>query len=159
MARLIALCLLALGAAGCASLPGAATDDIRARAEAAYEADEFAAAARGYGKYLEHRPGDARAWYRLGYAQAQLGRLEAAEASLRRALALDPEMARARHNLGLVQIQLGVSAILSARRSLPEVDRAAAQTMQYLACLMEIFMGYPRPKTCEPGFADEPAGD
>lgn len=157
-ARVVLIALLGnVLASGCASLQQPRPADLRGEAGAAYEAEDYAAAAEGFIDYLQRRPDDAEAWFRLGNAQAQLGRLEAAESALRQALALEPGMARARHNLGLVQIQLGVTAVLMARRDLPEVDDPAARTMEYLACLMETFMGYPRPQTCEPGFADDPA--
>jgi len=146
--------LLSLAAAGCASLSLTPLQDLKGQADQAYEAGDYAAAADQYRRYLDRRSDDASAWFRFGYAEAQTGRLVAAEHALRKALALDPNMARARHNLGMVQIQLGVKAILSARRNLPDVDQTAARTMQYLACLMETFMGFPDPKTCSP--ADVP---
>lgn len=150
MPGIAALLVAALLAGGCSSLGTPRPETLRDQAASAYAAGAYSDAARGYARYLDRHPDDAQAWYRLGYAHAQLGRLAAAEAAFRRALDLDPEMARARHNLGVVQIQLGVEAILAARRQLPDVDPAAARTMEYLACLMETFMGYPRPQTCEP---------
>ena len=41
-------------------------------------------------------------WYRSGNTAAESGRLERAADAYRHALSLDPDMARARHNLGLV---------------------------------------------------------
>lgn len=155
MPRIAVLLVAALLAVGCSSLGTPRPETVREQAASAYAAGDYGEAARAYAHYLDGHPNDAQAWYRLGYAHAQVGRLVAAEAAFRRALDLDPEMARARHNLGVVQIQLGVKAILAARRELPDVDDAAARTMEYLACLMETFMGYPRPQTCEPRAEDD----
>lgn len=154
--RVVGVMLCALLVSGCATLqPNVDPRPIREQARRAYEASNYERAVEHYVDYLQQRPEDAQAWYRLGNAQAQLGRLEAAESALRQALALNSKMDRARHNLGLVQIQLGVMAILEARRGLPDVDQPAARTMEYLACLMETFMGYPQPRTCEPEYSGE----
>lgn len=129
---------------GCASLgTGPAAE--------AYQRGQWQQAARGYQAYTARNPDSASAWYRLGNARAELGELEAAEQAYRRALALDPQAAQVRHNLGLVMLQQGVEALLAARRELPAADPEAEATMRYLACLMETFMGHPEPQTCRPG--------
>ncbi|KAB7619582.1 tetratricopeptide repeat protein [Alkalilimnicola sp. S0819] len=146
-------CALALGVVllgGCASLGGSPD-----RAAQAYQAEDWAAAEQGYAAYLNRRPEDAQAWFRLGNARAQRGKLEAAMDAYDRALALAPDDSRARHNRGLARLQAGVVDLLEARRGLPRSDAEAARTMRYLACLMETFMGHPVPRTCHP--VEEPA--
>ncbi len=49
---------------------------------------------------VELRPNMAAAWFYLGLAQAELGRLDAAGSSFRRTLALDPTHTRAYLALG-----------------------------------------------------------
>src|SRR5690606_13742568 len=145
------LVLPALLAAGSATGPTAG-HGLRSQAEAAYAAED--ATARRLYERLTAAPGAlAEDWFRLGNLHAQAGELEPAAAAYRRALALDPQLARARHNLGMTYLQLGVDNILAARRGLPDVDPEAAGTMRWLACTMEIFMGYPDPTTCR-----DPAG-
>ena len=100
-------------------------------------------------------PQDAEGWYRQGNALAREDRLEEARAAYVQALALDPDLARARHNLGLVHLQLGWQALLQARRELPADDRAAAATMDYLGCLMQVLMGRPESIHCDPPSGEE----
>ena len=70
---------------------------------------------------VERDPRDADAWVVVGAAQRALGHPEEAEASYRRALAVRPDFALARHNLGAL---LGQAH--RAEESLAELDRAAA---------------------------------
>lgn len=140
------LVLLALLAAGCATRPTAG-NALRSEAEAAYAAQD-GTARRLYEQLTAAPQAQAEDWYRLGNLYAQDGELEPAAAAYRQALTLDPQLARARHNLGMTYLQLGVDYILAARRGLPDVDPEAAGTMRWLACTMEIFMGYPDPTTC-----------
>lgn len=70
---------------------------------------------------VERDPRDADAWAVVGAAQRALGRPDEAEASYRRALAVRPDFALARHNLGAL---LGQAH--RAEESLAELDRAAA---------------------------------
>lgn len=137
---LIALLLLC----GCATL---GSPQLREHAAQAYAAGDYEAAATAY-ESLTRQSDEAEDWYRLGNVYAQLDRPEDAAAAWRSALERDPGHARARHNLGLVYLRLGVGNLLGARLALPEVDAAAAATMRYLACIMEIFMGQPDPLTC-----------
>lgn len=144
-----ALVLIALVAmAGCATLPAADDGEaLRRRAEAAHAAGDDNARAL-YDRLTATPSARAEDWFRLGNLYAQDGELEAAAAAYREALAHDPELARARHNLGMTYLQLGVRAMLSARKELPEVDAEAAASMRWLACIMEMFMGFPDPQTC-----------
>lgn len=136
--------------AGCATSSGPQrADDERRAAEAAYAAEDRAALDL-YERLVERPDASGEDWFRLGNLQAQSGALEDAAAAYREALRREPDLARARHNLGMTYLQLGVDAILAARRDLPEVDPEAAGSMRWLACTMEIFMGYPDPRTCKP---------
>ena len=100
-------------------------------------------------------PQDAEGWYQQGNALARDDRLEEARAAYVRALELQPELARARHNLGLVHMQLGWKALLQARRELPAEHPASAATMDYLGCLMQVFMGRPDSSHCDPPSSEE----
>ncbi|UEX76729.1 tetratricopeptide repeat protein [Spiribacter halobius] len=147
--RGLAVIGLTLLLAGCAALKtpppedAATAGEVRAEADAAYAAEDWERAAARYRGYLALEGTDAEAWYRLGNAEARRGELEEAEAALRRSLELAPERAEARHNLGLVQLQLGRRNLLAARRELPAADATATQTVRYLACLMALFRGRP----------------
>ena len=79
----------------------------------------------------ELMPEDAEAQFNLGNAQNDLGQLDAAAASYRRALAAKPDYAEAYYNLGIVQKNLGKTdiAIASYRQAiLAKPDYAAAHS-------------------------------
>ncbi|WP_435101243.1 tetratricopeptide repeat protein [Arhodomonas sp. AD133] len=139
------LAAMAMLIGGCAGLPLQMSDAaaVKARANGAYQSERWGAAARDYRRYVESVPSDPHAWYRLGNAEARLGELRAAEAAYYAALEADPELARARHNLGLVQIRLAWRALAGARRDLPADDRAGRETRRLLTCLRELFMAGP----------------
>jgi tetratricopeptide (TPR) repeat protein len=146
--RAIALSFIfSIGIAGCASLAPTVASQ-RAAAHSAYAAGNFAAAAGRYERLVQADLATVEDWFRLGNAYVELDRLVEAAAAFRAVLEREPKHGQARHNLGLVYLQLGVTNLLDARRELPEVDQAAAATVRYLACIMEIFMGRPDPVTC-----------
>lgn len=64
-------------------------------------------ALQAYGKATAADPGNPEAWNALGVAQARAGRLVPAEEQLRRALALAPQRADLRSNLGYVLLLAG----------------------------------------------------
>lgn len=149
--KALAVLLTTLLLTGCATRPlmgpEAGAEGLRTDAEAAYAADSPQALALY--QRLTRLPGaQAEDWFRLGNLQAERGELEQAAAAYREALVRDPASAQARHNLGMTYLQLGVQALLEARRDLPDVDDQAAGSMRWLACIMELFMGFPDPATC-----------
>lgn len=147
--RAAALVLLMALLAGCAGLGPVPAVDLAAEADAAYAAGDYARAAQAYERLAQQSEADATVWYRLGNSRAELDQPEAAITAYRQALRLQPEHARARHNLGLVHLRLGVSELLEARRHLPEVDPAAEATVRYLACTLETLLGRAAPASCD----------
>lgn len=97
---------------------------------------------------LEHEPSDPQSWYLFGNSLAEQDQLRAAQRAYEQALALDPEFAPARYNLGLVHLQLGWRAVIGATPDLPESDRAALAAARYLQCVAEILKGNPEPDAC-----------
>jgi tetratricopeptide (TPR) repeat protein len=69
------------------------------RGRKAWQAGDAAGAAQAFGQAAQADPGSAVAWTNLGTAQAELGRLDDARASLSTALELDPGAEQARQNL------------------------------------------------------------
>ena len=72
------------------------------QAKDAIDRNDFPAALEPLQKYIAQRPDDPYAHFQLGYAYAGLKRWEEAKAEFSRAIALDPKMAPAYLNLGLV---------------------------------------------------------
>jgi hypothetical protein len=81
-----------------------------ALAEALRERGDCAAAIIEYQRAVERVPDHPDAWTNLGICQAQTGALAEAEASLLRALALDPKRAGPHYNLGLLARMRGEPA-------------------------------------------------
>jgi tetratricopeptide (TPR) repeat protein len=75
------------------------------QAKESIDKNDFAAAVDPLQKYIAERPNDPFAHFQLGYAYAGLKRWEEAKAEFSRAIALDPKMAPAHLNLGLVLME------------------------------------------------------
>ncbi|MQM37712.1 hypothetical protein KBTX_01714 [wastewater metagenome] len=131
----VLLVLIAAVTSGCAAFPMGQGDD-KAAADRAYEAGHYRLAATRYERYLETAPRDPHAWYRLGNARVELDRLRAAEAAFYQALDADPAMARARHNLGLVQLRLAWRSLVEAHSGLPADAARDERTTALAACLL-----------------------
>ncbi|MBI4913206.1 MAG: tetratricopeptide repeat protein [Acidobacteria bacterium] len=72
------------------------------KARRAHESGDLAAACLLYRKVAKDAPGDLDAWYLLGTAEAERGRLGPAAEAFARAEALDPRSAQVQNNLGNV---------------------------------------------------------
>jgi len=75
------------------------------QAKDAIDKNDFSAALEPLQKYIAERPDDPYAHFQLGYAYSGLKRWEEAKAEYSRAIALDPKMAPAHLNLGLVLME------------------------------------------------------
>ena len=88
------------------------------QAKDAMDKMDFAAALEPLQKYIAQRPDDPYAHFQLGYSYAGLKRPDDAKAEFSRAIALDPKMAAAHLNLGLVLMDSDpASAAESFRRA------------------------------------------
>ena len=75
-------------------------------------------------------------WFRLANAYAEEERLEEAENAYKEALKHGKGV-KALHNLGLVQVWLGVKALREARSQLPPDEPAHLETRRYLNALLQ----------------------
>ena len=75
-------------------------------------------------------------WFRLANTYAEKGKLEEAERAYKEALKRG-KGAKALHNLGLVQVWLGIKALREARPQLPPDDPAHLETRRYLNTLLQ----------------------
>ncbi|HEX2093778.1 MAG TPA: tetratricopeptide repeat protein [Longimicrobiaceae bacterium] len=89
---------------------GGAAPSPYARADSLMEQGSFAEAVEAYTAILSTSADDVRAILGAGAAHAAMGRYEAAEKELRRALRLAPDQAEVHHQLGLVLFKRGVYA-------------------------------------------------
>src|SRR5579864_5575294 len=83
---------------------------------------DFAAALDPLQKYIVQRPDEAYPHFQLGYAYAGLKRAEDAKSEFSRAIALDPKMAAAHLNLGLVLMDKDPAAAAEAFRHAAELQ-------------------------------------
>jgi tetratricopeptide (TPR) repeat protein len=82
------------------------------------------------------KPRDAEPWFQLGNYYAARNRLAGAEFAYRQALKRE-NSPKTLHNLGLVQIRLGINALGEAHEQIPEDDPARRQTRELIATLLK----------------------
>ena len=109
---------------------------VEERARQAYETGRWDVAEGYYLQWTRLQPNDAGPWFQLGNLYAEQGRLDAAERAYREALRRRDE-ARTLHNLGLVQIKLGIGALREAQQRLPPDDPTRRETHEFLQTLLE----------------------
>jgi len=97
------------------------------QATAAINKNDFNAALEPLQKYLAERAEDPYAHFELGYAYSGLKRWEDAKTEFTRALALDPKMAAAYQNLGLVLMESDPGAAADAFRRAAELQPAESR--------------------------------
>jgi tetratricopeptide (TPR) repeat protein len=91
------------------------------QAQAAIDKNDFAKALDPLQKYIAERPDEAYAHFQLGYAYSGMKRTPEAKAEFTRAVALDPKMAPAQLNLGLVLLDTDPAAAADAFRKAAEL--------------------------------------
>ncbi|MBE2295548.1 MAG: tetratricopeptide repeat protein [Phycisphaerales bacterium] len=111
-------------------------DAIEERARQAYATGRWDVAEAYYLQLARLQPKQADPWFQLGNLYTEQGRLDAAEWAYREALRYHDDV-RSLHNLGLVQIRLGASALREAQKQLPPNDPTHQQTREFLQMLLE----------------------
>ncbi|MFZ1640476.1 MAG: tetratricopeptide repeat protein [Candidatus Contendobacter sp.] len=109
---------------------------VEERARQAYETGRWDVAEGYYLQLTRLKPNEASPWFQLGNLYAEQGRLDSAERAYREALRRRDE-ARTLHNLGLVQVRLGVGALREAQKRLPPDDPTRRETREFLQTLLE----------------------
>jgi cytochrome c-type biogenesis protein CcmH/NrfG len=82
------------------------------------------------------QPRSATPWLELGDYYVANRQLAGAEFAYREALKREPAP-ETLHNLGVVQIRLGIEALLQAREELPPNDQATTETRRLLQAALE----------------------
>lgn len=112
---------------------------IAERAQQAYATGRWDVAEGYYLQLIRLTPNAAAPWFQLGNLYAEQGRLDAAQRAYRESLRRRDD-ARTLHNLGLVQVRLGVGALREAQKRLPPNDPARQETRELLQTLLEAAM-------------------
>lgn len=116
----------------------AAPDDLLAEAYLHYDAQRWDRAGELLERALQAKPGDARAWYRLGNVREEQARDADAVACFERATELDPAHAKSWNNLGAARQRLGrIEPAREAYRTALERDPALLQPYLNLGRLCE----------------------
>lgn len=97
------------------------------QANEAIDKMDFTAAVDTLQKYIAQRPDEPYAHFQLGYAFAGLKRMDDAKNEFSRAIALDPKMAAAHLNLGLVLLDGNPAAAAEAFRHAAELQPAESR--------------------------------
>ncbi|HEV2387114.1 MAG TPA: tetratricopeptide repeat protein [Candidatus Acidoferrales bacterium] len=111
--------------------------ELRAQIQAALDKKDYVAAAPLLARYLEGAPGDAIAHFQLGYADTALERWTDAETEYRRAAQLDPKLAPAQLNLGLVLLRRDPAAAAGPLRQAAQLTPDQPRPHMLLALALE----------------------
>jgi len=103
----------------------------------ALDKKDYAAAADIFRKYLAQKPDDASAHFQLAYACTSLQQLDAAMDEYRKAASLDPQMAAAQLNLGLLLLDKDPAAAIEPLRKAVELKPDQARLHFILGWALE----------------------
>lgn len=136
------LCLLWV-LAGCANLPGPIADSgdlfkLQEQAARSYQKKKYQAALPVYTQLTQRAPGDALTWFQLGNVQAHLKHPDAAIKAYRQALTLNPKLARAWHNMGLIQLREAAATYTEMAANIPPVDPLQADALHNAQVLLQL---------------------
>lgn len=112
---------------------------MRKEAEQHYEAKDYAKALPLYERLVKGAPKDALSWFQLGNVQARLKLNNEAIKSYEQAVQLDPNLSKAWHNMGFLQLQQSANSFTQmaqlTREDDPLSDRAMKMSQGTLALL------------------------
>lgn len=91
------------------------------QAATALDKKDYPSAVQALQSYLAQRPEDANAQFQLGYAYSEMQRWEEAQAVYKKCIALDPKLAPAHINLGLVLLERDPAAAVEPFRHAAEL--------------------------------------
>jgi tetratricopeptide (TPR) repeat protein len=112
-------------------------NDLLDAAQAALDKQDFEGAAKDYREYLAKKPDDALVHYDLGYIDSVLKRPEDAKAEYQRAIDLDPKMAAAYLNLGVVRMATDPAGAIDPLEKAADLNPADAHTKWVLGTALE----------------------
>lgn len=146
---LLLLCLLA----ACSRTPTIGADEpvedikaVAARAESAYAAEDWPAAAEAYRLLVEAMPQDANLWFRYANALARADQPDRAVAAYREVLVRDARYSKAWFNMGIVQLRQAASSFSRMEGNVAADDPLRAQAKEVSDALMAILgKGAPSP--------------
>lgn len=106
---------------GAAGTEGEDLVQVRAAAETAYAAKDWAESEKQYTLLAKRVPIEAENWFRLGNIYARTNRPDAAIAAYRETLVREPEHRKAWYNLGILQLR-AAAASLEKVQTLPHAE-------------------------------------
>jgi tetratricopeptide (TPR) repeat protein len=112
-------------------------NDLLDAAQAALDRQDFEGAAKNYRDYLAKKPNDAIVHYDLGYIDSALKRPDDAKAEYQRATELDPKMAAAYLNLGVVLMATDPAAAIDPLEKAADLNAGDARTKWVLGTALE----------------------
>jgi superkiller protein 3 len=112
-------------------------NDLLDAAQAALDNQDFEGAAKNYRDYLAKKPDDAVVHYDLGYIDSALKRPDDAKAEYQRAIELDPKMAAAYRNLGVLLMPTDPAAAIDPLEKAADLNPGDAHTKWVLGTALE----------------------
>ena len=88
----------------------------------AYRDGDMQQAESGLESLLQHKPGNANAWFRLGNVYARSGRYQQAVMTYRKALSIEPSLFKARHNLAIAHLRLASLSFADLQQQTSDSD-------------------------------------
>lgn len=131
------LLLMLVTATGCNQFnlqPQANLSDLvetRAKADAAYQQEDWPAAEKNYLELTRAIPSDVEPWFRLGNIYARTDKLDAAVGAYREALVHDLKNSKIWHNLGIVQLRQATRTFIEMQQY-TEADDPLGQRAQHV---------------------------
>ena len=112
-------------------------NDLLDAAQAALDKQDFEGAAKNYRDYLAKKPDDAVVHYDLGYVYSALKRPDDAKAEYQRAIELDPKMAAAYLNLGVLLMATDPITAIDPLEKAGDLNPGDAHTKWVLGTALE----------------------
>jgi Tfp pilus assembly protein PilF len=128
---------------------------LREKGMQAYGAGDLAAAEQSLARIVERHPRNAQVWFHLGNIYAETGRPREAVTAYYNALIVDPGLAKARHNLGLVRLRQAVYDFMALTDSVPPDDPLHARGKRMSEAILDLIDQLPESGGAQ-GEADSP---
>jgi len=127
------LLLVAAVVAGCEPAPQLERGDVL------FDNTEYVAAITAWQESLAERPRDTKLLIRIATAQVRLRKFDEAEATMRRAVEIEPESAKVRHNLALVYLRRkDLDKALATFHEARDIQDTYPETNYYIGLIHEM---------------------
>lgn len=111
---------------------------IRAKADAAYDANDYETALLGYEQWIKEHKDDQEVWFRLGNLYTQIFRPMDALVAFRKAQLLKPQDPRPWNNMGMLYLRLAIESYDNLRRNVPGEDPLVPYAERVMSSILDL---------------------